>query len=135
MKVMDCMLKSKSKDDMKEYPKTILCDIDGVLFEHRGDVTKQHLANLLILDGTIEAIKDWDKKGYKIILLTGRRESVRQETEAQLTNAGIIFDHLIMGLPRGTRVVINDTKPNQTSMTAFAICVKRNEGLGRIPSI
>lgn len=99
---------------MDTRPKTIFCDIDGVLLEHRGDITKQHLYTdvELILPKTLEILKDWDKKGYRIILTTGRREGCRKETEHQLSTLGIIYDILIMGIGGGVRVIINDFKPN-----------------------
>jgi len=108
-------------------PKTIICDIDGVIFKHHGDITKQHLIIPVILDGVIEKFKEWDLEGCCIILVTGRRESVRKETEYQLVENGIIYDHLIMGITGGQRVLINDKKSDGTK-TAMAINLDRNEG-------
>jgi hypothetical protein len=76
-----------------------------------------------------ECLKEWDIKGYRIVLLTGRRESTRAETERQLTEAGIFFDQLIMGVTGGVRVLINDCKPNSTVATAEARTVLRNAGI------
>jgi len=117
---------------MIDRPKTILCDIDGVLFEHCGDITKQHLVEPKLLPGVIEQIKKWDIKGYKIILVTGRRESVRKETEVQLSKAGILYDQLVMGVTGGVRVLINDRKPNGTDDTAVSVNVIRNCGLEEV---
>ena len=39
------------------------------------------------------------------------------------------YDHLIMGIGGGTRIIINDLKPNNESSTAFAINIKRNHGI------
>ena len=60
----------------------------------------------------IDKILEWNKKGYTIILTTGRRESNRELTIKQLQEAGIFYDQLIMGVGRGPRVVINDLKPD-----------------------
>lgn len=110
-------------------PKTILCDIDGVLFEHCGDITKQSLIEPKVLDGVLDKIREWDLKGYKIILVTGRRESTRKNTEEQLARAGIIYDQLVMGVSGGVRVLINDRKPNKNFDTALSVNLERNSGL------
>ena len=84
-----------------------------------------------LLEGTIETISDWDKKGYNIILLTGRRESMRDVTEKQLSKIGIFYDHLIMGVGGGKRYLINDLKP-QGDKTAFSYNLIRNKGIKNI---
>jgi hypothetical protein len=81
-----------------------------------------------VLDGTIEKLLEWNKKGYTIILTTGRRESNRDITIKQLQEAGIFYDQLIMGVGRGPRVVVNDIKPDGM-LTAYSINLVRNFGL------
>lgn len=117
---------------MNYRPKTIISDIDGVIFKHYGDITKQHLLDPSLLKGVKERWIDWDQKGYNIILITGRRESVRKETIEQLTKSGIFFDLLIMGVGGGPRIIINDKKENDTTETALAINLVRNEGLKNV---
>ena len=80
----------------------------------------------------VEKINEWDLKGYNLILITGRRESQRRRTEKQLSSFGIFYDHLIMGVGGGDRVIINDKKPNKEGDTALAINLKRNEGLKNV---
>ncbi len=111
-------------------PATIFCDIDGTLAIHRKP-TDQFYNKLELLDGTLEKILEWDKLGYIIILTTGRKESLRQVTENQLNEAGIIYDQLIMGIGGGKRYLINDNKPNGT-ISAGHICIARNEGIKNI---
>lgn len=82
-----------------------------------------------LLPGVIEKFNEWDSKGCKIILVTGRRKSERQSLEIQLHDVGIIYDYLLMEIGGGTRVLINDYKPLSTDVTAIAICVERNAGL------
>lgn len=110
-------------------PKTIFCDIDGVLFKHNGDILRQPIDPPEVLPGVVEKFQDWDRKGYRIYLVTGRRESMREQTEAQLKSIGIFYDMLIMGVGGGLRVIINDRKPNGSDDTAMAINLIRNQGL------
>ena len=115
---------------MKEnYCKTILCDIDGTLLHHHGDLYKQYTCKPILLEDTIKVMSEWDKKKYNIILVTGRRESMRKKTEQQLEELGIFYDQLVMGLGGGQRILINDLKKDSILPTAIAINIKRNEGL------
>jgi hypothetical protein len=113
-------------------PKTIFLDIDGTLVEHSENLSKQLTESLKILDGTLEKLLEWDRKGYNIILTTGRRESHRTQTEKQLFELGIFYDKLIMGLGGGDRIIINDRKKNKKEDTAFAINIDRNKGIKNI---
>ena len=116
-------------------PKTIFCDIDGTLIRH--DPPSEAFRTdyrMVVLDGTLEKLLEWDRLGYNIILTTGRRESTRVMTERQLNEVGIFYDQLIMGLGGGERCIINDNKPDGT-VTARAISVSRNEGIKNINRI
>ena len=88
--------------------KTIFCDIDGTLCIHHEDIVRQHSEELILLPDTINVLKKWERKGYHLILVTGRKESHRKELEQQLKNAGIFWDRLIMGLSNGPRDIVND---------------------------
>lgn len=114
---------------MKNRPKTIFLDIDGTLLKHYGSQFDLFNNEPEILPGVIEKLKEWDSKGYNIILVTGRKKSTRKITEKQLNKLGIFYDKLIMGIGGGQRILINDLKPNSTENTAIGICVNRNEGL------
>jgi quercetin dioxygenase-like cupin family protein len=115
-----------------EQPKTIFCDIDGTLLNHMGDIVSNYTNQPIILNNAIESIKQWEKNNYKIILVTGRKECLREITEKQLLSLGIVFDKLIMELPNGPRVLINDKKPNSPNNTSFAINLVRNSGFKNI---
>lgn len=115
---------------MGEYrPKTVFCDIDGTLWKHVGEATFQSQTKSQLLPNTINALNLWDKKGYKIILTTGRKESMRTITEKHLQELGVIYDQLIMGLGGGDRILINDRKVNGKRNTAYAINLVRNKGI------
>ena len=113
-----------------ERPKTIFCDIDGTLWNHVGNVLKQAICEKHeLLLNTKEAINKWDSLGYKIILTTGRKESLRSKTENELSRLGIVYDELIMGIGGGVRILINDRKPNEDKNTCYAVNVVRNKGI------
>lgn len=115
---------------LNNRPKTIICDIDGTLVKHVSPLqTAKPTYKMELLPGTIETIAEWDKKGYNIILLSGRRESSREQTEKQLAEAGIIYDKLILGVGGGVRYLINDRKPDGIAETALAYNLTRNLGI------
>ena len=72
------------------------------------------------------------KNNYTIVLTTGRKECLREITERQLLKMGIIYDKLIMGLPNGDRILINDKKINGVNNTAYSINLVRNQGMPHI---
>lgn len=109
--------------------KTIICDIDGTLLYHYGSQKDQIIQKPQPLPGVLEKLHEWDKKGYNIILITGRRNCTRKITKLQLSSLGIIYDKLIMGVGRGQRILINDRKENCNNDTAVSFNIKRNTGL------
>lgn len=112
-----------------EAKPTIFCDIDGTLVKHAPVTSTVHENyKLEVLDGTIEKLAEWELKGYKIILTTGRKESLRYSTEKQLREAGIFYDMLIMGIGGGVRYLINDRKSDGTN-ACHAISLDRNKGI------
>ena len=114
---------------MEERPKTYLIDIDGTLLKHSGDITNLHTKFPAVLPGVLDKLRELDRKSCKIILISGRREGTRKQTEEQLASAGIIYDQLILGAGNGIRVLVNDCKPNSAEATAIAINLERNKGL------
>lgn len=114
---------------MDGRPKTLFIDLDGTLIWHHGDLVKQTENKARLLPGVLEKFNEWDKKGYNLILTTGRRESMRELTEQQLKDCGLFWDRLIMGIGGGHRVIINDLKAGSTDPTAIAVNVERNVGM------
>jgi len=118
---------------MDSRPFIIFCDIDGTLVKKVDPCIAHHPNHKMeLLPGVKEKLLEWDRKGYYIILTTGRKESFREVTKNQLAEVGIFYDHLIMGIGGGKRYLINDTKPDSDEKTAFAITVKRNKGIGEV---
>lgn len=121
-----------SQIDHAVHIKTVFCDIDGCVFEHYGDLLSILTKPSKLLPGAKEVFKQWGHKGYTIIFTTGRPESFRAITEQQIIEAGLYCHHLIMDLPRGPRVVINDTKPGRDIKTAACVNVERNKGMENV---
>ena len=115
---------------MKNKSKTIFCDLDGTLVKHRNPVEAQNPdLELEVLPGTHDKLREWDSKGYYIIITTGRKISARESTKKQLQRAGIFYDQLIMGFGGAFRYIINDRKPNGTD-AACVHNIDRNKGIG-----
>lgn len=112
-----------------EKQKTIFCDIDGTLWKHEKDITLFHSSKNKLLPNTLDAIRHWEKSGYKIILTTGRKENLRKITEENLNKLGIVYDYLLMGLGSGDRILINDRKEKSSRNTSYSINVIRNKGI------
>lgn len=117
---------------MDKRPKTLFIDIDGTLLKHYGCGNEQSRVYPELLPGVLEKLDEWDRKGYKFILVTGRHESERAATEDQLYMMGIVYDMLIMGLGGGQRVIINDCKAGSSAETAAHFCVERNAGIAAL---
>lgn len=113
-------------------PKTIFLDIDGTIIHHCENMVEQITGTHKLLDNAIEKLMEWERKGYNIILTTGRKESYRARTEAMLDKLGVPYDQMVMGIGGGVRVLVNDRKLDNTNDTAIAINLERNEGIGKI---
>lgn len=112
-------------------PETIIVDIDGTIFRHTGNDAVIQWGCSELLPRVQDFFDLIEKQGACIVLMTARKESAREETEAQLRACGLFWDHLIMGVTSGRRVIINDKKDTiQDSCAAF--CIPRNQGLDEL---
>jgi histidinol phosphatase-like enzyme len=108
---------------------TIFCDIDGTLVKHEPlSISCKENHQMTLLPGTIEKLTDWDRKGYRLILVTGRKECMRKATERQLSQAGIFYDQLIMNIGGGARYLVNDRKSDGEE-ACFSFSLDRNAGI------
>ena len=105
--------------------KTIICDIDGTIFKYLGGTPEVTKGRVEPLPGVIEQMNQWEMEGSRIILITGRRESLRKKTEHDLQRFGIPYDILLMGYVDSGRVVIND---EGSKVKAHAVSLKRDIG-------
>jgi hypothetical protein len=109
---------------LSALPHTWLIDVDGTLVEHNG---YKHGGDVLL-----PGVRDFWRglpASDVIVLLSARAEAEKPATLAFLRAEGLRFDVAIFGLPVGERILINDAKPSGMT-TAFALSVRRDEGLG-----
>ncbi len=122
------MTSGEKKLVLSSLPKTWIIDIDGVLFEHNGykyidDMNKGEEP----LPGVIDFFNKIPKDDF-IIIVSSREEKYHFITEESLNKNKIRYNVLIMNLPVGERILINDKKPSGLK-TAYCVNLKRNEGL------
>jgi len=123
---------AKVKEYYEPKPKTIFCDIDGTLIKHVHRFSYVGFEPAIALKGVIQKFNEWDSKGHKIILTTARKESARMLTEKQLTDLGLCWDQLIMGVSSGVRVLINDKHLDSDNDRAIAINVITDQGFEEV---
>ena len=112
--------------------KTIICDIDGTLLDYQHDTIPQsgHKKEHVALAGAVEKMRQWEMRGCRIIIITGRRESERKRTEEELRYFHIPYDMLIMGFADTGRVLINDIS-GKGECKAHAVSLPRNQGFDK----
>lgn len=110
-------------------PKVIMCDMDGTMVKHKGNIVDMVYGEMELLPDVRERFAEWFGRGWQIWITTGRPESARQQTTEQLIRLRVPYHRLLMDVPIGVRVVINDRKSADGIATAVAFCVARDEGL------
>ena len=114
-----------------QRPKTFFIDIDGVILK-QGDnwpLKTYDQRAFEAIPGSVKIINELFTAGHTIVLTTARAEPYRTATEYQLQRIALQYDTLLMGLPTGQRVLINDRKPEENIDTAIAINLDRDAGL------
>lgn len=108
--------------------KTIFSDIDGTLIEQVDfNELKPNVVN--VLPGVKEKMNEWYEAGHYIVLTTARPEELRNITIQQMSNAGIPYHQLVMGIGRDERILINNNSKGTPEVPrALAVDVKRDEG-------
>lgn len=107
---------------------TYFIDIDGTIFMYRNFNNYQSEPAQVIKNSKQYLQQIWDD-GHYIVLVTARPEKLREFTESELKINNIPYNQLVMGIERGPRILINDMEFNSNEKRAFAINVKRDEGI------
>jgi hypothetical protein len=103
-----------------------LFDLDGTLVTHNAYLDGK--------DELLPGVKEFFNQiptHHVIIILTARTQEYRAVTEEFLEKNDLRFNYLLMGMPKGERILLNDRKPDGTS-TAYAINLTRDAGLSSI---
>lgn len=103
-----------------------LFDLDGTLVTHNAYLNGE--------DELLPGVKEfWNQipAHHVILILTARSQAYRAVTEAFLQKNELRFNHLLMDMPKGERILLNDRKPDGTP-TAHAINLTRDAGLGSV---
>ncbi len=108
---------------------TIFCDLDGTLIKH-VPVPSEDGAEIEILPGSSEKLREFRARGYYIILTTSRSYAKTFTILEKLKAEGLEFDQVICDLPIGPRYLINDSKGDECR--AFAFALVRDQGIGGI---
>jgi predicted kinase len=86
------------KNQDETLPKAIICDLDGTLAFLCGrnpyDATNCDLDQLN--KPVANTLRNYEKFGYKIILVSGRQDTAREKTESWLKQHGINYEILLM---------------------------------------
>lgn len=122
----------KLKEFYTDKPKTIFCDLDGTVLKHCHKFSDLNKVTPEVLPGVNDKFNEWDSKGYKIILTTARKESAREMTESHLRSLGLCWDHLIMGVSSGVRVLINDKLRDEDSDRSLAVNLVTDSGFDSV---
>ena len=111
---------------LSSLPHTWIIDIDGTILRHNGHLN----AGEALLGGVREF---WSRipSADSIVLMSAREEQYTSSTLEFLRRNGLRFDHAIFGVPKGERILINDTKPSGLQ-TAHAINIERDFGLSAL---
>lgn len=126
-------IKNYSQSNFYPEASTLIFDIDGVILEHdkgfHGRLGKYQYPSKPIVNN-IKLLNSYYRKGETIVLMTARPESEKKNLQKELLKLKIQYHKLVMGVPGGTRILINDKKPSNLNFkTAVAIETVRNKDI------
>lgn len=107
---------------LSTLPKTWVFDLDGTLLKHNGYKTD---AGDELLHGVKEYLDRLPAED-KIVILTSRTESFKEQTLEFLRRNFIRYDEILFDMPMGERILVNDRKISGLDM-AVALNVNRND--------
>lgn len=114
-------------DRFKRSYATLFVDIDGTLVKNSSAHFPPYIGNTAPLKSNIEILQSLYSTGkFQIILTTARPEKYRKITEEQMEREGISYDHIIMGLYHGKRIIINDYGKSNPFKSCDSINLKRD---------
>lgn len=111
-----------------ESKKTYFIDLDGTLWFNQSKLFENHYETPKFpIQEAINYFKKKEAEGCKLIFTTSRPHSVRDITENELFNVyGFKRTKVIMDLPHGPRVLVNDFSKTNPGPSAIAINATRD---------
>ena len=109
-------------------PRTFFIDLDGTVLMHGHRYSNLYEGQNEACPGVIEAMDELDSQGHTIVLVSARKESSREFTQRLLDRLGIPYDHLILGVSQGKRIVVNDIISETSAPRAGNVNVITDQG-------
>ena len=114
-------------DKLTKHP-TFFVDIDGTIVKYRK-FNELSTAILTPIQDVIDFINKSYDEGSHIVITTARPQSFELMTKQELDKLGVKYHQMIMGIGRGTRVVLNDKDPDAPDIPrAWGINFIRDQG-------
>ena len=115
-------------EKIKKHP-TFFVDIDGTIVKYRK-FSELSTATLTPIQDVIDFINKSYDEGCHIVITTARPNNFELFTKQELEKLGVKYHQMIMGVGRGTRVVLNDKDPENSDIPrAWGINFVRDQGL------
>lgn len=106
---------------------TLFIDMDGVIVQHSSSHFPPYYGETKAIEENVEILKALRQSGkFQIVITTARGEEYRNVTNNQLKRFGLEYDHLIMGMQHGKRIIINDYSKSNPYKSCDAVNLRRN---------
>jgi hydroxymethylpyrimidine pyrophosphatase-like HAD family hydrolase len=108
---------------------TFFVDIDGTIVKYRK-FSELSTSVLTPIQDVIDFLNKSYDEGAHIVITTARPPQYELFTKQELEKLGVKYHQMIMGIGRGTRVVLNDKDPEMPELPrAWGINFTRDKGL------
>lgn len=108
---------------------TFFVDIDGTLVKYRK-FSELSSAVLTPIQDVIDSVNHHYDNGSHIVITSARPIEYELFTKQELEKIGVKYHQLILGIGRGTRVILNDKDPENPEIPrAIGINFNRDMGL------
>jgi hypothetical protein len=115
-------------EKITKYP-TYFVDIDGTLVKYRK-FSELSQSVLTPIQDVIDFVNKSYDEGCHIVITTARPQAYELFTKQELEKVGVKYHQIVMGIGRGTRVVLNDKDPDMPELPrAWGINFVRDKGL------